>query len=103
MTQKVTAIEPLDRYRVKVTFADGFSGEVDLAPLLNCGPIFQPLRDLDFFRRVTIAPDGVPEWSDDLDLSPDSLRAWCEAGRFMDYEETDDWIQQHSSTPEKVA
>ena len=103
MTQKVTAIEPLDGYRVKVTFADGFSSEVDLAPLLNCGPIFQPLRQLDFFRRVTIAPDGVPEWSDDLDLSPDSLRAWCEAGRFMDYEETDAWVEQHTSTPEKVA
>jgi hypothetical protein len=64
--------------------------------------LFKPLCDIGFFRRVTIAPDGVPEWSDDVDLSPDSLRAWCEAGRFLDYEETDVWIEQHSSTPEKV-
>src|SRR5438105_3108484 len=103
MTQRVTAIEPIGGYRVKVTFADGFSGDIDLAPLLSCGPIFKPLRNLDFFRRVTITSDGVPEWLDDLDLSPDSLRVWCEAGRFMDYEETDAWVEQHSESPEKVA
>ncbi len=95
--QEVITIETLDGYRVKATFADGFTGETDLAPLLDCGPIFKPLRDLEFFRTVR-AVDGVPEWSDDLDLSPESLRAWCEAGKFMDYEETDKWIESRSHT-----
>lgn len=103
LTEAVAAIEPLDGYRVRATFADGFTGEVDLAPLLQCGPIFEPLRDLQFFRRVTVSAYGIPEWTSEVDLSAASLRAWCEAGKFMDYEETDAWIDQHDSAPEKVA
>ena len=103
LAESVSAIEPLERYRIRATFGDGFTGEVDLAPLLSCGPIFEPLRELSFFRRVNVSPYGVPEWPDELDLSPASLRAWCEAGRFMDFEETDAWIAQHGGAPEKVA
>ena len=103
LSETVTAIQPLDGYRVRATFADGFAGEVDLVPLLDCGPIFEPLRDPAFFRSVKASPYGVPEWSDELDLSPGSLRAWCEAGKFMDYEQTDAWIEQHSGAPQKVA
>jgi len=101
--QRVTKIEPFEGYQLRVTFADGFTGEIDLTPLLSCGPIFEPLRNPEFFRRVAVSQYGVPEWPDDLDLSPGSLRAWCEAGRFLDYEETDAWIKRHSSAPEKVA
>lgn len=104
LSQSVTTIKPIGSgYRVRATFADGFTGEVDLAPLLTCGPIFEPLRDPSFFRRMNVSAYGVPEWSDVLDLSPGSLRAWCEAGRFMDYEETDAWIARHSAAPARVA
>ncbi len=103
LSETVTAIQALDGYRVRATFTDGFAGEVDLEPLLDCGPIFEPLRDPTFFRSVKTSPYGVPEWSDQLDLSPGSLRAWCEAGKFMDYEQTDAWIEQHSGVPQKVA
>ena len=101
-TEEITAIEAVRGLRVRATFQDGFTGEVDLAPLLDCGPIFQPLRDECFFRQVAVA-DGAPLWPGDLDLSPGSLRAWCEAGKFMDYDETDAWIDQHSGTPQRVA
>lgn len=104
LTETITAIEPLGRgYGVRATFSDGFTGEVDLAPLLDCGPIFQSLRDPAFFRRVKVGLHGIPEWSDELDLSPGSLRAWCEAGQFMDFEQTDAWIAQRSAAREKVA
>ena len=102
LTEKVTAIQPLDGCRLRVTFADGFIGEADLAPLLDAGPIFAPWRDPGFFRRVNVVC-GVPEWGDDLDLSPGSLRAWCEAGRFLDYDETDAWIAEHSNPAQSVA
>lgn len=104
LLEEVTSIQPIEGYRVAVKFADGFTGNVDLSPLLDCGgEIFQPWRDLDFFRRVTVNDFGAPEWPGELDLSPGSLRAWCEAGRFMDYDETDLWIEQHSGTPERAA
>jgi hypothetical protein len=99
LTEKVTAIALLDGYRLRITFADGFTGEVDLAPLLDAGPIFAPWRDVEFFRSVKPVC-GVPEWSDTIDLSPGALRAWCEAGRFLDYDETDAWIARHSHSQE---
>ena len=102
LTEKVTAILPLGGHRLRVTFADGFTGEADLAPLLDTGPIFAPWRDEAFFKSVR-AVCGVPEWGDDLDLSPGSLRVWCEAGRFLDYAETDAWIAEHSEAAQSVA
>ncbi|MGA3172676.1 MAG: DUF2442 domain-containing protein [Chthoniobacteraceae bacterium] len=104
LLEEVAAIRPLDGYRVAVTFADGYAGEVDLAVLLDCGgEIFQPWHEPELFRQVTVNDFGAPEWPGEIDLSPGSLRAWCEAGRFMDYDETDQWIAQHSGTPEKAA
>ncbi len=102
LLERVTAVELLGAYRVRVTFSDAYSASVDLAPLLNEGPIFNALRDDDFFKRVRVE-DGVPVWSDDVDLSPGSLRAWCEAGRVLSRDETDEWIAKRSSAPEKVA
>jgi len=101
-TDRITAIVALGGHRVRVTFRDGFTGEVDLTPLLDCGPIFEPLRDESIFKQVTVA-HGAPLWPDDLDFSPGTLRAWCEAGKFMDGDETYSWIEQHSLSPEKVA
>jgi hypothetical protein len=102
--QEVTAVKSLGGYRLGVTFADGFTGEIDLFPLVGRGPIYEPLRDVGFFQRVKVSPEwGVLEWSDDLELSPGALRAWCEAGKFMDHDETDAWIERHSVSPEKAA
>jgi hypothetical protein len=63
--------------------------------LLEEGPIFAPWRDVEFFARVRLE-HGVPVWSDELDLSPGSLRAWCEAGRVLSSEETDAWVAQRA-------
>jgi hypothetical protein len=102
--QKVTGVESLGGYRLRITFKDGFIGEIDLSPLIGRGPLYEPLRDVEFFQRVKVSPEwGVPEWADDLELSPGALRAWCEAGKFMDPDETDGWIERNTSAPEKVA
>jgi hypothetical protein len=102
--QTVTAAKPLGGHRLRVTFADGFSAEIDLEALLGRGPIFEPLRDPDFFARVGVEEGfGCLIWPGDLDLSSGSLRAWCEAGKFMDYDETNAWIKQHAVAAEKVA
>jgi hypothetical protein len=103
-SQKVTSVEALGGYRLKVTFADHFTASIELAPLLDSGPMFAPLRDLSFFNRVRVSPEwGVLEWPQEIDLSPGTLRAWCEAGSFLNHEQTENWIQQHSGETEKVA
>jgi len=52
-------------HRLALTFTDGFAAEIDLAPLLDWGPLYEPLRDEANFRKVTVSPHGVPEWVDD--------------------------------------
>jgi hypothetical protein len=100
--EKVSAIHPLDGRRIHVVFADGYEGNVDLAPLIGRGTLYEPLQAEESFLRVTL-DRGVPVWPGDLDLSPGTLRVWCEAGRFLDWEETDRWIAEHISSPEKAA
>jgi hypothetical protein len=101
LTQKLAKIKPTSGHRVWVEFEDGFSAEVDLAPLLDEGPIFAPMSDPAIFAAVRL-DWGIPVWSDDLDLSTAALRAWAEAGRVLTIEETDDWVAKHS-TPDAIA
>ena len=103
-TEEVRTAEPLGGHRLALTFADGFAAEIDLAPLLDWGPLYEPLRDEENFRKVTVSIHGVPEWvDDDFDLSPGTLRAWCEIGKILSLDETDKWLDEHLASPKKVA
>jgi len=103
-TEEVRTALPVGGHRLALTFRDGFSAEIDLAPLIDWGPLYAPLRDVANFQKVTVSIHGVPEWADDdFDLSPGTLRAWCEIGRVVSLEETDQWLDQHLNPPEKVA
>ncbi len=90
--QKVTQAVPLGGYRLQVTFDDGFSAPIDLQPVLQDGPIFEPLQDVAFFQSVFVEKYGVIAWPNEADICSDSLRAWCEAGQVLDARATGDWI-----------
>jgi Protein of unknown function (DUF2442) len=65
---------PLDGYRVYLRFADGLAAEVDLSHLVDGGEVFEPLRDVDYFRRLQIDEFGVTiEWPNEADIAPDTL------------------------------
>ena len=87
---KIKSIRSLDGYRVRVVFADGFIGEVDLKPLVDRakGPLLQPLQDLEFFRRVVV-DEGAASWPNGYDICPDVLRYYCEIGHVCTSEELD--------------
>jgi hypothetical protein len=69
----VTAVEPLDGYRLRLTFEDGVSGEIDLADEL-WGPVFEPLRDRAYFARVMVDDQcGTIVWPDGADFAPEWL------------------------------
>jgi hypothetical protein len=103
-TEEVCAAKPLGGHRLALTFADGFSSELDLSPLVDWGPLYEPLRDPEHFKKVTVSAHCVPEWTtDDFDLSPGTLRVWCEIGRVVSLDETDKWIDKHCAAPNKVA
>lgn len=65
---------PLDGYRVHLRFADGLAADVDLSRYVGCGPVFEPLRDPDFFRRLRINESSVTiEWPNEADIAPETL------------------------------
>ena len=54
MIPHVVEAKHLGGYKVWVKFADGASGELDLSDELD-GPVFEPLRDVEFFSRFVSA------------------------------------------------
>ena len=75
-TPLLTEARPLDGYVVHVRFEDGTTGDVDLAYLAERGGVFEPLRDVDYFRRLTADPEaGTIVWPNDADIAPETLYA----------------------------
>jgi len=64
-------VEPLGGYRLRVCYADGVEGIIDLSDLVG-GGVFAPLGDEAFFRKVRIGDHGQIAWSDNLEICPDS-------------------------------
>ena len=60
-------------YTIWLRFNDGAEGEVDLRDELE-GEVFEPLKDLDTFRRFTVDPDlQTIVWENGADLAPEFL------------------------------
>jgi len=74
MLAKVTRLENLGGFRLRVTFNDGSEGVHDFAPLVNeKGPMLEPLRDEAYFARVFLE-FGAPTWPNGFDIAPEWLR-----------------------------
>ena len=74
----VLAVEHLGGHRLRLTFADGITGEVDLSDRLAgpVGPMFEPLLDVDFFAQVVVDEElGTVVWPNGADLAPEVLHA----------------------------
>lgn len=69
---RVISVQPLPGHRLRVAFADGVHGEVDLSERLF-GPMFEPLRDPDYFAQAAVDEFGVVCWPNGADLAPDAL------------------------------
>ena len=70
--QRVSKVRALGGYRLAVEFDDGVSGEVDLSERLF-GPMFEPLKDPEFFARVEVDEFGAVSWPNGADVAPDAL------------------------------
>jgi hypothetical protein len=69
----VRTVEPLGDHRLRLTFSDGYVGEVEVDPTSR-GRMFEPLRDPDYFRRVRVNRSaGTIVWPNGLDLAPEGL------------------------------
>jgi hypothetical protein len=60
-------------YTVWVKFDDGTQGEVDISRSFK-GPVFEPLRDGDYFKLVRVSSDlGTIVWPNGADVAPETL------------------------------
>ncbi len=69
----VIEVRHLRDFTLWVKFEDGSQGEIDLSGELY-GPVFEPLRDVDYFRQVRVDPElGTIVWPNGADLAPEFL------------------------------
>lgn len=77
---RVTAAHVLHGYSVRLRFRDGTEGDVDLSYLRGRGPVFEPLRDPAYFRRLRVSRTlGTIVWPNDADVAPETLYAAARA------------------------
>ncbi len=81
---RVQSVTPANQYRVQVVFTNGETREIDLAPYIATGRIFEPIRtDPAVFRSMRVE-GGTIAWPNGADIDPDVLY----------YNGTPPWAQQ---------
>jgi Protein of unknown function (DUF2442) len=81
---RVTSVQVLGHYQLRIGFDDGSSRDVDLTGELH-GPVFVPLADPDFFAQVRVDDElGTVVRPNGADLDPLVLHGDFEpASRFV--------------------
>ena len=80
MMHRIVAVEPLPDHRLRLSYEDGYVGEVDLAYTRPQGGITAFIRDPDVFETVRISESGHalawgdPDEGDGVDMCADALR-----------------------------
>lgn len=69
----VTDAKYVEGHRVHVWFNDGTSARIDLSESLD-GPIFEPLRDVEYFRSFSITGHTLV-WPNGADFAPEYLHS----------------------------
>ncbi len=73
---KVTSVEVVAPYTLRVGFGDGTHQHINFEPMLF-GPLFGPLRDLALFEGVHIDPEvHTLVWPNGADFDPATLHDW---------------------------
>jgi hypothetical protein len=73
---RVVSVVVLPEFRLRVTFVEGATGEVDMGALLGSakvdGTVFEALRDPALFARAEVVL-GAVQWPNGADLAPDAM------------------------------
>ena len=67
----VVGAEYRGSYKIHLVFNDGIEGTVDFEDWLD-GPVFEPLKDQDYFARFFIEAGSVG-WPNGADVAPETL------------------------------
>ena len=55
---RVTGVECLDDYQLMIIFKDGSRKIFDMRKNIEKGGIFEPLKEIDYFRMVRVNPEA---------------------------------------------
>jgi hypothetical protein len=72
VVKKITAVKPIEEFRLWLRFSDGIEGMADLSDLAGQG-VFSAWNNSGVFERVKVTEYGTVAWGDELDLCPDTL------------------------------
>jgi hypothetical protein len=84
MNYRIKSVEAVRYPVLRVTFDDGLSGDYDLTDSIATGPMFAPLKDEDYFRKVAVAEHGqsfgwnLDEPGHEIDFCPEATRILIE-------------------------
>jgi Protein of unknown function (DUF2442) len=65
-------------YIYHIKFDDGVENDIDFTSYLERGKVFQPLTDINFFKRARIE-GGTIAWENGLDIAPETIYEKCES------------------------
>jgi Protein of unknown function (DUF2442) len=83
MLQDIIFVQALPDYKLLLRFEDDVEGVVDLQQLIEFKGIFEPLKDVDFFSRVSVNEDlGTICWENCADLDPQVLYTIVTTGNY---------------------
>jgi Protein of unknown function (DUF2442) len=84
LTPDITAAFAVRHGVLRLTFADGLAGEVDVLNRMQ-GPVFEQARTPSGFAKVTVDPEsGTVVWPGGADLAPDTLYLRVSTGLWPD-------------------
>ena len=69
---RISAVTPLDHFRLRLALTDGSVVERDVAPLL-VGPVFEDVRNKPGMFQAAAVVSGTVVWPNGADLCPDVL------------------------------
>lgn len=73
MIPRIQEVKYVKDFTIHLRFSDGSEGDIDLQDELD-GPIFQPLRDVDYFRKFSFHPElRTITWPNGADFAPEFL------------------------------
>ncbi|MBR5580413.1 MAG: DUF2442 domain-containing protein [Treponema sp.] len=67
----VKSVEPLENYKILITFEQNVKKIFDMKPYLNY-PMYKPLEDISLFNSVSTNGQTVV-WNDEIDIAPETL------------------------------
>lgn len=80
ITPDITAVEVVRHGVLRLTFADGLSGEADVLDRMR-GPVFEDARTPEGFAKVEVDSEtGTVVWPGGADLAPDTLYERIKSG-----------------------